>query len=54
MRLALTGAFRARWNERIHDEWTRNVLLKFPASCRRTCAYPLVDEQRRAGLSRRD
>jgi predicted nucleic acid-binding protein len=30
MRLALTGAFRARWSERIHDEWMRNVLLKFP------------------------
>lgn len=29
MRLALTGAFQARWSERIHDEWTRNVLLKF-------------------------
>lgn len=30
MRLALTGAYRARWSERIHDEWIRNVLLKFP------------------------
>ena len=26
IRLALTGAFRARWTSRIHDEWTRAVL----------------------------
>lgn len=26
MRLALTGVYRARWSEQIHDEWTRNVL----------------------------
>lgn len=30
IRLALTGAFRARWTERIHDEWMRAVLLKYP------------------------
>lgn len=28
--LALTGTFRARWTERIHDEWTRALLLKYP------------------------
>lgn len=28
--LALTGTFRARWTERIHDEWTRAVLRKHP------------------------
>jgi hypothetical protein len=26
MRLAVTGIFRARWTQRIHDEWTRNLL----------------------------
>ncbi len=26
MRLALTGLFRARWTEQIHEEWMRNVL----------------------------
>lgn len=28
--LALTGAYRARWSEQIHEEWTRNVLLNRP------------------------
>lgn len=27
MRLALTGAYRARWSAQIHDEWKRNLLL---------------------------
>ena len=26
MRLAMTGLFRARWSNEIHDEWIRNVL----------------------------
>lgn len=30
VRLAMTGTFRARWTERIHDEWIRAVLLKHP------------------------
>jgi hypothetical protein len=30
MRLALGGLFRARWSERIHDEWTRAVLRDRP------------------------
>lgn len=30
MRLALSGVFRARWTQRIHDEWTRNVLANRP------------------------
>ena len=30
MRLALTGLFQARWTDRIHDEWTRNVLADRP------------------------
>jgi hypothetical protein len=30
VRLALTGAFRARWTERIHDEWTRALIAKQP------------------------
>jgi len=30
MRLATTGAFRARWSERIHEEWMRNALAKNP------------------------
>lgn len=30
MHLALTGAYRARWTEQIHDEWTRNVLRNRP------------------------
>jgi predicted nucleic acid-binding protein len=30
MRLAVTGAFRARWTEKIHDEWVRNLLLSRP------------------------
>jgi len=28
MRLACTGAFRARWSKQIHDEWIRNLLAK--------------------------
>ena len=30
MHLAMTGQFRARWTERIHDEWIRNVLKNRP------------------------
>ena len=30
MQLALTGLFQARWTDRIHDEWTRNVLKNRP------------------------
>jgi predicted nucleic acid-binding protein len=30
IRLAMTGAFRARWTERIQDEWLRSVLAKRP------------------------
>lgn len=30
MRLALTDLYRARWTDRIHDEWTRNVLKLRP------------------------
>ena len=26
MQLALTGLFKAKWTDRIHDEWIRNVL----------------------------
>lgn len=26
MRLALTGLFRARWSNAIHEEWIRNLL----------------------------
>jgi len=28
--LARTGLFRARWTERIHDEWTRNLIENRP------------------------
>ncbi len=27
MRLALTGAYRARWSAQVHDEWKRNLLI---------------------------
>lgn len=30
VQLALTDLFRARWTDRIHDEWTRNVLENRP------------------------
>ena len=30
LRLALTDLFRARWTERIHEEWTRSVLKDRP------------------------
>ncbi len=30
MYLALSGEFRARWSELIHDEWIRNLLIKRP------------------------
>ncbi|OJS97978.1 PIN domain-containing protein [Marinobacter nauticus] len=30
MYLALTGIYRARWTEQIHDEWIRNLLHKRP------------------------
>jgi len=26
LRLAMTGLFRARWTDRIHEEWMRSVL----------------------------
>jgi len=26
IRMALTGLFRAKWTNQIHDEWTRNLL----------------------------
>ena len=28
LRLAFTGLFRARWTDRIHEEWIRNLLKK--------------------------
>jgi predicted nucleic acid-binding protein len=28
--LSITGACRARWSDRIHDEWIRNVLISRP------------------------
>lgn len=30
MRLAVTGLFRAKWTEEIHEEWTRNLLANRP------------------------
>lgn len=30
MRLGLSGALRPRWTERIHEEWTRNLLARRP------------------------
>ena len=30
MHLALTDLFRAKWTERIHDEWIRNLLKNRP------------------------
>ena len=30
VQLATTGIFRAKWTELIHDEWTRNLLIKRP------------------------
>lgn len=30
MHLALLDAFRAKWTEAIHDEWTRNLLISRP------------------------
>ncbi len=30
LRLAITGLFCARWSERIHDEWMRNVIRHRP------------------------
>ena len=30
MYLALSGQFRARWSEAIHDEWIRNLLKNRP------------------------
>jgi predicted nucleic acid-binding protein len=30
MYLAVTGIYRARWTEQIHDEWIRNLLHKRP------------------------
>ena len=30
MQLAVARLFRARWSDRIHDEWTRNVLARRP------------------------
>ncbi len=31
VQLATTGIFRAKWTDLIHDEWTRNLLIKRPA-----------------------
>lgn len=30
MHLALTGVYRARWSEQIHEEWKRNLLVNRP------------------------
>ena len=30
IRLAMTGLFRAKWTDAIHDEWTRNLLSNRP------------------------
>jgi len=30
MQLALTDLFRAKWTNRIHDEWIRNLLKNRP------------------------
>ena len=30
MYLAMTGLFRARWTDTIHEEWMRNVLKDYP------------------------
>lgn len=30
MHLAMTGLYRAKWTDAIHDEWTRNVLANRP------------------------
>ena len=30
LRLALTDTFRAKWTEKIHDEWTRNLKANYP------------------------
>lgn len=30
MYLTLTGLYRARWSDQIHDEWIRNLLIKRP------------------------
>ena len=30
MHLALTGVFRAKWTDAIHEEWMRGVLEKYP------------------------
>jgi len=30
VQLALSGIFKGRWTERIHDEWTRNVIKNRP------------------------
>ncbi len=30
MYLALTGLFRAKWTDEIHEEWMRGVLEKYP------------------------
>lgn len=30
MRLGLSGAIRPRWTDRIHEEWTRNLLARRP------------------------
>lgn len=32
MRLGVSGAIRPRWTERIHEEWTRNLLVRRPAA----------------------
>ena len=51
MRLAVTGAFRARWTEKIHDEWVRNLLLSRPRSGPGEAGTNSeTDERRRARL----
>jgi predicted nucleic acid-binding protein len=54
MRLALTDLFRAKWTEKIHDEWMRNVLKQRPdlsvASLERTRS--LMDAHVRDSLVR--
>ena len=35
MWLALSGRFRARWSDLIHDEWVRNLLKNLSLACRK-------------------
>ncbi len=48
MYLALTGLFRAKWSDAVHEEWISNLLLKRPDLTREKLGRTRMLMERRA------